>query len=146
MGGVTGAAVPTLSMPFIKPILTLFSTPEHFMPSLLGIAMVGSLSGDSVAKGQVLGLFGIMLGTIGEGTFNGQARYDFGIECMLNTPPLVGVVLGLFAIPELLEAAGSFALQRDRAFEQPLTRETKPLPRRHARASQDDPFRCAGRI
>ncbi len=105
MGGVIGAAVLTLSMPLIKPILTLFSTPEYFMLSLLGIAMVGSLSGNSVAKGLVIGLFGMMLGTIGEGTFNGQARYYFGIEYMLNTPPLVGVVLGLFAIPELLELA-----------------------------------------
>ena len=86
MGGVIGAVVLTLSMPLIKPILTLFSTPEYFMLSLLGIAMVGSLSGNSVAKGLVIGLFGMMLGTIGEGTFNGQARYYFGIEYMLNTP------------------------------------------------------------
>ncbi len=105
LGGIIGAVVLTLSLPLIKPILTLFSTPEYFMLSLLGIAMVGSLSGSSVAKGLVIGLFGMMLGTIGEGTFNGQARYYFGIEYMLNTPPLVGVVLGLFAIPELLELA-----------------------------------------
>ena len=105
IGGVIGAIVLTVSMPLIKPILTLFSTPEYFMLSLLGIAMVGSLSGSSVAKGLVIGLFGMMLGTIGEGTFNGQPRYYFGIEYMLNTPPLVGVVLGLFAIPELLELA-----------------------------------------
>ena len=105
LGGIFGAVVLTLSMPLIKPLLTTFSTPEYFMLSLLGIAMVGSLSGNSVAKGLVIGLFGMMLGTIGEGTFNGQPRYYFGIEYMLNTPPLVGVVLGLFAIPELLELA-----------------------------------------
>ena len=105
IGGIFGAIVLTVSMPLIKPILTLFSTPEYFMLSLLGICMVGSLSGRSVAKGLVIGAFGMMLGTIGEGTFNGQPRYYFGVEYLLNTPPLVGVVLGLFAIPELLELA-----------------------------------------
>ena len=105
IGGIFGAIVLTVSMPLIKPILTLFSTPEYFMLSLLGICMVGSLSGKSVAKGLVIGAFGMMLGTIGEGTFNGQPRYYFGVEYLLNTPPLVAVVLGLFAIPELLELA-----------------------------------------
>ncbi len=105
VGGVVGAMVLVVSLPLIKPILTLFSTPEYFMLALLGICMVGSLSGRSVAKGLVIGAFGMLLGTIGEETFNAQPRYYFGIEYMLNTPPLVGVVLGLFAIPELLELA-----------------------------------------
>ena len=105
IGGVVGAIVLTLSMPLIKPILTTFSTPEYFMLSLLGICMVGALSGSSVAKGLLIGAFGMMLGTIGEGTFNAVPRYYFGVEYLLNTPPLVAVVLGLFAIPELLELA-----------------------------------------
>ena len=104
-GGVIGAIVLTLSVPLIKPILTLFSTPEYFMLSLLGICMVGALSGSSMSKGLVIGAFGMLLGVIGEGSFNGEARYYFGVEYLLNTPPLVGVVLGLFAIPELLEMA-----------------------------------------
>ena len=105
IGGVIGAIMLTLSVPVIKPILTTFSTPEYFMLSLLGICMVGALSGSSVAKGLLIGAFGMMLGTIGEGTFNAVPRYYFGVEYLLNTPPLVAVVLGLFAIPELLELA-----------------------------------------
>ena len=105
IGGLIGALILSLSMPLIRPILTLFSTPEYFMLSLLGICMVGSLSGRSVAKGLVIGAFGMMLGAIGEETFNGEPRYDFDIEYLLSPPPLVGVVLGLFAIPELLEMA-----------------------------------------
>ncbi len=105
IGGIIGAFVLTLSVPLIKPILTLFSTPEYFMLSLLGICMVGALSGNSMTKGLVIGALGMLLGVIGEGSFNGEARYYFGVEYLLNTPPLVGVVLGLFAIPELLEMA-----------------------------------------
>lgn len=105
IGGVIGALVLTVSMPLIRPILTVFSTPEYFMLSLLGICMVGSLSGRSVAKGLVVGAVGMMLGTIGEGTFNGVPRYYFDVEYFLNVPPLVGVVLGLFALPEMLELA-----------------------------------------
>ncbi|MEM7693551.1 MAG: tripartite tricarboxylate transporter permease [Pseudomonadota bacterium] len=105
IGGIVGAIVLAVSMPLIRPILTTFSTPEYFMLALLGICMVGTLSGTSMAKGLVVGALGMMLGTIGEGTFNGVPRYDFGLEYLLNTPPLVAVVLGLFAIPEMLELA-----------------------------------------
>jgi putative tricarboxylic transport membrane protein len=47
----------------------------------------------------------MMMGTIGDGTFNGVPRYWFGIEYMLQVPPLVSVVLGLFAVSELLDLA-----------------------------------------
>ncbi len=105
LGGIVGAIVLAVSMPLIRPLLTSFSTPEYFMLALLGICMVGSLSGKSVAKGLVIGALGMMLGTIGEGTFNGVPRYDFGTIYLLDVPPLVAVVLGLFAIPEILELA-----------------------------------------
>ena len=47
----------------------------------------------------------MMLGTIGEGTFHAVPLHGLGIECSLNAPPLVGVVMGLFAIPALVEPA-----------------------------------------
>ncbi|MEM6727669.1 MAG: tripartite tricarboxylate transporter permease [Pseudomonadota bacterium] len=105
LGGIIGAIVLAISMPIIRPLLTSFSTPEYFMLALLGICMVGSLAGESVAKGLIVGALGMMLGTIGEGTFNGVPRYDFGTLYLLDVPPLVAVVLGLFAIPEILELA-----------------------------------------
>ena len=105
IGGVIGAVILTLSIPLVRPILSSFSTPEYFMLALLGICMVGSLSSANIAKGLVVAALGMMMGTIGDGTFNGVPRYWFGIEYMLQVPPLVSVVLGLFAVSELLDLA-----------------------------------------
>lgn len=105
IGGVVGALILTLSIPLVRSILSSFSTPEYFMLALLGICMVGSLSSANIAKGLVVAALGMMMGTIGDGTFNGVPRYWFGIEYMLQVPPLVAVVLGLFAVSELLDLA-----------------------------------------
>ncbi|MEM9223398.1 MAG: tripartite tricarboxylate transporter permease [Pseudomonadota bacterium] len=105
IGGVIGAVILTLSIPLVHPILSSFSTPEYFMLALLGICMVGSLSSANIAKGLVVAALGMMMGTIGDGTFNGVPRYWFGVEYMLQVPPLVSVVLGLFAVSELLDLA-----------------------------------------
>lgn len=105
IGGVIGALILTLSIPLVRSILSSFSTPEYFMLALLGICMVGSLSSASVAKGLVVAALGMMMGTIGDGTFNGVPRYWFGVEYLLQVPPLVSVVLGLFAVSELLDLA-----------------------------------------
>lgn len=105
LGGVIGAVALTLSIPIVRPLMSSFSTPEYFMLSLLGICMVGSLSSSNIAKGLVVAALGMMMGTIGDGTFNGVPRYWFGIEYMLQVPPLVSVVLGLFAVSELLDLA-----------------------------------------
>lgn len=105
IGGVIGAVILTLSIPLVRPILSSFSTPEYFMLALLGICMVGSLSSANIAKGLVVAALGMMMGTIGDGTFNGVPRYWFEVEYLLQVPPLVAVVLGLFAVSELLDLA-----------------------------------------
>lgn len=105
IGGVFGAVILTVSIPLMRPILSAFSTPEYFMLALLGICMVGSLSSANIAKGLVVAALGMMMGTIGDGTFNGVPRYWFGVEYLLQVPPLVAVVLGLFAVAEVLDLA-----------------------------------------
>ncbi|MEM9757099.1 MAG: tripartite tricarboxylate transporter permease, partial [Pseudomonadota bacterium] len=105
IGGVFGAVILTVSIPLVRPLLEIFSTPEKFMLALLGICMVGALSSANIAKGLVVAALGMMMGTIGDGTFNGVPRYWFGVEYLLQVPPLVSVVLGLFAVSELLDLA-----------------------------------------
>ena len=104
-GGVTGAFVLAASLPLILPIILSFGNPEVFMLGLLGLSMVGSLSGGSVLKGLAAALLGLLLTTIGYHGGTGVPRYWFGADYLLDGLPLIPVVLGLFAIPELLELA-----------------------------------------
>jgi TctA family transporter len=51
IGGVLGALVMGLSIPLVQPVVLAFAKPEFFMLGILGLTMVGSLSGRSILKG-----------------------------------------------------------------------------------------------
>ena len=48
--GVFGAIVLFVSIPILRPIVLNFRSPEFFMLALLGLTMVGSLSGSGLAR------------------------------------------------------------------------------------------------
>jgi TctA family transporter len=105
IGGVCGAAALGISLPLILPVILAFESPEQFMLGMLGLAMVGSLSGQSIAKGITAALFGLLLATIGLPESQAIPRYAFGTLYLLDKLPLIPVLLGLFAIPEIMELA-----------------------------------------
>ena len=73
------------------------------MVSVFGLSMVGILAGRIAIKGIVAAGIGMLVGTIGEGPFNGELRmssYDF--VYLTDGLKLVIVGLGIFAIPEII--------------------------------------------
>ena len=50
-GGVFGALILAVSLPVVAPLIMAFGSPELFMLGMLGLTMVGALSGASVMKG-----------------------------------------------------------------------------------------------
>ncbi len=104
-GGVFGAAMLAIALPIVLPVILAFKSPELFMLGMLGLTMVGSLSGASVLKGLTAATLGLMLGTIGFAESEAIPRYTLGTLYLTDELPLIPVVLGLFAIPELLELA-----------------------------------------
>lgn len=104
-GGVFGALVLAFSLPLVSPIIMSFGSPELFMLGLLGLTMVGALSGTSILKGLSAAMLGLMLGLIGMAETIALPRYTFDSLYLMDELPIIPVVLGLFAIPELLELA-----------------------------------------
>lgn len=104
-GGVIGAIFLAVSIPVIRPVILSFSEPELFALAVLGLTMVASLSGKSIFKGTAAACFGLMLATVGFAEFGGVRRYWFEQNFLLEGLPIVPYVLGLFAIPEVLELA-----------------------------------------
>ncbi len=105
VGGVLGAVILGLSIPIVKPLILNFAQPEFFMLGLLGLTMVGSLSGNSISKGMLAAFMGLGLSYIGYAINGAVPRYWFGATYLLDGIPLIPLVLGLFALPEMLELA-----------------------------------------
>ncbi len=104
-GGVVGAVLIAVSLYAILPIILAFGVPEFFMLAVLGLTMVGALSGSSILKGLTVALFGLLLTTVGYADATGVPRFVLGTDYMLDGLPIIPIVLGLFGLPELMEMA-----------------------------------------
>ena len=105
IGGVFGALLMAVSLPFILPIIFAFGIPEFLMLGLLGLTMVGVLSGDAIAKGLTVALLGLLFTTVGYAEATGVPRFHLNTEYLLDGIPIIPIALGLFGLPELLEMA-----------------------------------------
>jgi TctA family transporter len=103
LGGLFGALVLTGFIVVARPVILAFSSAELFMLTLLGLGMVGVLSGSSLTKGLLSCALGLLLGMIGAAPVTGEWRLVLGVEYLVDGVPLVVLALGIFAIPEIID-------------------------------------------
>ena len=102
MGGVVGAIVLAVLIPVLEPVVLAFSPAEFFLMALLGITFISLLSGDSLIKGLIVGLFGLMLAFVGMDPQLGVTRFTFGQLFLWDGVDIITAILALFAIPEMI--------------------------------------------
>ncbi len=105
VGSLIGAFSLALSIPIVRPLVLLFGSPELFIIAIMGITFIGTLAGPSLIKGLVSGGIGLMLAAIGVDPQTGSLRYTFGTLYLWDRLDLVPVVVGMFAIPEIVDLA-----------------------------------------
>ncbi|WP_374445459.1 tripartite tricarboxylate transporter permease [Stella sp.] len=103
IGGVIGALVLTVFVVVARPVILAFSSAELFMLTVLGLSMVGVLSGSSLLKGLLSCALGLLLGSIGAAPATGEWRFTFGLDYLTDGLPIVVVGLGIFALPEIID-------------------------------------------
>jgi TctA family transporter len=118
LGGLIGAAILGSSLPLIRPFVLSIATPELLGMTIFGIAMVSTLSGSAPMRGVVGACFGILIGMIGINVQTGQMRWTGGLLYLQDGLPMLPVLLGLFALPELCDLAiGRKALAESTKFD-----------------------------
>lgn len=104
-GGVLGGLAMAASLPIALAIILAFGSPEFFLLALLGLIMVGAVSGNAISKGIAAAALGLMLSQMGYPAASSTPRYYFGSRELLDGLPLVPIVLGLFGLPEMMDLA-----------------------------------------
>jgi len=127
MGGVVGALALAIMIPVIKPFILSIDRSEIAVIAMFGVAMVAVLSRGAMVKGIAAGLLGVLVATVGVDPFTGTRRFTFGQIELWAGLPLVAVVTGIFAIPELVD----------------LTMARSPVAPAGAKLSQSEMFRGA---
>jgi TctA family transporter len=108
LGALIGAFALALAIPIVRPLVLTFGSPELFMLAVIGISCITSLSGSN-ARGQIkgfaMGLLGLLISTIGQERQSGSLRFDMGLMYLWDGLDFVPVLVGIFAIPEIIDLA-----------------------------------------
>jgi putative tricarboxylic transport membrane protein len=87
--------------------LALAFTPmSYFGLGMLGLSLIVSLSAGSLLKGLAAALVGLMIATVGTDPISGVARFTFGSPDLLSGIGPILVMVGLFAVSELMMQSG----------------------------------------
>lgn len=102
LGGILGALILILLLPVLQSVVLAFGAPEIFLLVLLGLAYATLLGQNHPVKGLLSASLGIFIATIGYQRATGIPRFWFGSEYMLDGIRLIPLILGLFAVPEIV--------------------------------------------
>lgn len=124
VAGTITVAVLMAAAPLFASVAVQFGAPEMFALMLLGLLSVAGFSARSPLKGLAMAALGMAIATVGIDSQTGLARFTFGQVQLFSGFGFIEIVIGMFAIGELLRRVGQAPLKpvRTRLREMVLTR------------------------
>ncbi|WP_028309269.1 tripartite tricarboxylate transporter permease [Desulfitibacter alkalitolerans] len=102
----TGGLIGSLILMFVAPQLAKFALKfgpvEYFALAMVGLSVITVLGANNLLKALLAGLFGLFLATIGIDAMTGVPRFTFGVGGLMSGIDFIPVLIGLFAISEVL--------------------------------------------
>ena len=102
VAGTLGLIGLTFFAPPLADVALRVGPPEYFGLVVLAFSVVVSLSGASLVKGFTAATLGGLVALVGLDPLSGVPRFTFGNSALLSGIDFVAVVIGLFAITEVL--------------------------------------------
>ena len=102
IGGTLSALTLVSVAPLLARAAMTFGAPEYFAVAVFGLTVVASLSSGNALKGLIAALAGLLLATIGIDPVTGDMRNTFDNPNLFNGLSLVPVLVGLFAVSQVL--------------------------------------------
>jgi putative tricarboxylic transport membrane protein len=106
IGGLFSALCLLLIAPRLADIALGFRAPDLFSLVLLGLTVICSFAAKSWIKGLLSALIGLAIVSIGQDPVMGTARFTFGSADLLSGINFLTALIGLFAIPQLIDNLG----------------------------------------
>ncbi len=100
-GTVSVLLLSLLSVPLSKVALNL-GPAEYSGLMMMGLALTIYLSGQSLLKGGLMALLGLLMGCIGTDLVTGKVRFAYGFQDLYDGLSMAPMAMGLFGISEVL--------------------------------------------
>ena len=102
VGGIISGICLIFLSPQLAKIALKFGPSEYFALMIFGLTIMASVSASSIIKGLLSGFFGLLIAMVGLNPTLGTERFTFGVIRLLTGFPMMSVLIGLFAISEVL--------------------------------------------
>lgn len=102
IGGFVGILALALFAPAISEFAVRVQPRDYLLLAIMGILLVGSLSGDSLAKGVFAAAAGMVIGSVGLDPLTVEPRFTFGLDSLTNGISAIAVMIGTFGLSEAL--------------------------------------------
>ncbi|MBT9476133.1 tripartite tricarboxylate transporter permease [Polaromonas sp.] len=106
IGGLFGLLVLVLATESLARVALAFTPAAYFSLGILGLSVIAGLSGGSLLRGVIAACIGLMLAFIGSDPVSGVPRFTFGSADLLGGIKPILVMVGLFAVTEMLVQIG----------------------------------------
>lgn len=107
LGGIMSAVFLVLLARPLANIAIMFGPFEYCSIAVMSFTIVASLAGRSMINGLISGMVGVWLSFIGTSPIGAQMRFLFGQKKMMSGVSTVALLLGLFAVAEIIQSAGA---------------------------------------
>ncbi len=112
LGGLFSCMVLLFAAPQLAALAMRFGPVETFALILMGLTCISTVSEGSQVKGLFSGLCGLMLAIIGQDPMSGDVRFTFGIFSLSGGVDLIAVLVGVFALSEVLARVDIIAREK----------------------------------
>lgn len=103
VGGIITVPMALLMIPILVPFILKFKSTEMFLLIVCGICFISVLTTKGhVLRGLISAVLGLLLACVGAQGQTGYARFTFNNAHLYDGLPLIIVVLGMYAVPSLV--------------------------------------------
>ena len=107
-GGIIGALLLLVLAAPIAAFVSKFTSVEYFSMAILGISLLAGVSGNSLPKGILSGLFGILIACIGVDAVTGVSRFTFGVSILQFGIDMLPAMIALVALKQVVGKLAEF--------------------------------------
>ncbi len=107
IGSIFGVAALWFISPALARVTLMFSAADYFAVAVFSLTIIASLSGKDMLNGILSGLLGIALSMVGMAPIDGATRFTFGNYQLLGGFDITVVLIGLFAVTDIILAGFS---------------------------------------
>jgi putative tricarboxylic transport membrane protein len=102
LGGLIGGIILIFFSPMLAKFASNFAPPEYAALAIMGLITIAVISENAFIESLIAGCVGLLIATVGTDVFTTGYRFTFGNFNLLNGFHIVPVVVGLFAVSEMV--------------------------------------------